>query len=85
LGTACDGSPSVLPPLRAFAVEPLAATPHPPAREALLTFVGAYDALNRTLRANHEQPFDRFGPDPNEVPGHLPLPETVVLRTNDRT
>jgi hypothetical protein len=85
LGIPCGGPSSVLPVLRAPAVEPLAATPHPPTRQVLLTFVGAYDALNRTLRANHEQPFDSFGPDTNEVPGHLPLPETVVLRTNHRT
>jgi len=51
----------------------------------LLTFVGAYEALNRTLRENYEKLFDRFGQDANEVLGHLLLLETVVLRINDRT
>jgi hypothetical protein len=75
----------VLPLLRVLAVEPLAAATHPPTRNLLLTFVAAYEALNKTLRENYERLFEKFGQDANEVLGHLLLLETVVLRVNDRT
>jgi hypothetical protein len=76
---------SVLPLLRTLMVEPLAVASHPPTREVLLTFVGAYEALNRTLRENYETLFEKFGPDASEVLGHLLLLETMVLRINGRT
>jgi len=76
---------AVLPLMRALAVEPLAVASHPPTRQLLLTFVAAYEALNRTLRENYDRLFEKFGQDANEVLGHLLLLETVVLRINDHT
>lgn len=76
---------AVLPWMRTLAVEPLAVAAHAPAREILLGFIAAYEALNATLRAKFEALYQRFGQDANEILGHLLLLETVVVRIGDRT
>lgn len=75
----------VLPWIRALAVEPLAIAAHQPTRKVLLNFIGAYEALNETLRTEFEALYQRFGQDANEILGHLLLLETIVLRINDKT
>jgi hypothetical protein len=73
----------VLPYLRTLAVEPLAVAAHPPSRKILLSFLAAYEQLNQTLRGRYDQLFSKFGPDANEVLGHLLLLETIVVRVGD--
>jgi hypothetical protein len=76
---------AVLPWIRTLAVEPLAVAAHPPTRTLLLTFIAAYEALNRTLRNNFDTLYQRFGQDANEILGHVLLLETVVLQIDERT
>ncbi len=75
----------VLPWIRTLAVEPLAVAAHPSTRTVLLTFIAAYEALNRTLRDNFDTLYQRFGQDANEILGHVLLLETIALQIADRT
>ena len=75
----------VLPLRRTLAVEPLVVAAYPPTRQALLTFIRAYEDLNRTLRENYETLNQRFGQDANEMLGHLLLLEIVVIDIGEQT
>ncbi len=83
--TYVEAREAVLPWIRTLAVEPLAVAAHPPTRAVLLTFIAAYEALNRTLRDNFDSLYQRFGQDANEILGHVLLLETIALRIADRT
>jgi len=74
----------ILPLIRILSVEPLVAASDPATRAQLLTFIEAYEALNRAIATAYEPLFNQFGADTDEILSHLLLLETVVIKANDR-